>query len=61
MEGGTRDSAVGLATGYRLHDREVGDRVPEGAGFFPSPRCPDSASYSMDTGDSFSGGKATGA
>jgi hypothetical protein len=61
MERGTRDSEFGLATGYGLHDREVGDRVPEGVGFLPCPLCPDSSSYSMDTGDSFSGGRATGA
>jgi hypothetical protein len=27
---GSRDSVVGIATGYGLDDREVGDRVPVG-------------------------------
>jgi hypothetical protein len=37
---GSRDSAVGIATGYRLDDRGVGVRVPVGATLFPSPRRP---------------------
>jgi hypothetical protein len=41
MERGIWDSAVDIATGYGLHDRVVGVRVPEGAGFFSSPRRPD--------------------
>jgi hypothetical protein len=34
---GSRDSAVGIATGYGLDSREVGVRVPVGARFFRSP------------------------
>jgi hypothetical protein len=37
----SRDSAVGIATGYGLNDREVGVRVPVGSKFFTSPYCPD--------------------
>jgi hypothetical protein len=37
----SRDSAVGIATGYGLDDREVGVRVPVGTSMFPSPRRPD--------------------
>jgi hypothetical protein len=37
----SRDSSVGIATGYGLDDRGVGVRVPVGARFFSSPRCPD--------------------
>jgi hypothetical protein len=36
-----RDSSVGIATGYRLDDREVGVRVPVGSRIFFSPRRPD--------------------
>jgi hypothetical protein len=38
-----RDSAVGIATGYRLHDRGggVGVRVPLGLRIFSSPRRPE--------------------
>jgi hypothetical protein len=35
------DSVVGIATGYGLDDREVGDRVPVGSRIFSSPRRPD--------------------
>jgi hypothetical protein len=58
----SRDSAVGIATGYGLDDRGVGDRVPvgslhhvvqTGSGAHP-------ASYTMGTGDSFSGVKRPG-
>jgi hypothetical protein len=38
---GSRDSAVGIATGYGLDDRGVGIRVPVGSRIFSSPRCPD--------------------
>jgi hypothetical protein len=31
---GSRDSAVGIATGYELDDRGVGDRVPVGPNIF---------------------------
>jgi hypothetical protein len=37
----SRDSSVGIATGYGLDDREVGVRVPVGSGTFSSPRRPD--------------------
>jgi hypothetical protein len=36
-----RDSAVGIATGYGLDDREVGVRVPVVSNIFSSPRHPD--------------------
>jgi hypothetical protein len=61
---GNRDSVVGVETGYRLEDREVGVRVPLGSRIFSSPRRPDSgvhpASYPTGTGGSFPGGKAVG-
>jgi hypothetical protein len=41
IPGKSRDSEVGIATGYGLDDREVGVRVPVGSGVFSSPRCPD--------------------
>jgi hypothetical protein len=37
----SRDSVVGIETGYRLDDREVGVRVPVGSRIFYSPRRPD--------------------
>jgi hypothetical protein len=37
----SRDSAVGIATGYELDDRGVGVRVPVGARIFTSPCRPD--------------------
>jgi hypothetical protein len=37
----SRDSAVGIATGYRLDDRGVGVRVPVWSRIFSSPRHPD--------------------
>jgi hypothetical protein len=37
----SRDSAVGIATGYGLDDRGVGVRVPVGSRIFSSPRRPD--------------------
>jgi hypothetical protein len=61
----SRDSSVGIATGYELQDGGVGVRVPvglefsllhvvqTGSGVHPT-------SYSMGTGDSFLGGKAAG-
>jgi hypothetical protein len=60
---GSRNSSVGIATGYGLDDREVGIRVPvwskcsllrsvqTGSGAHP-------ASYPMGTGGSSPGGKA---
>jgi hypothetical protein len=37
----SRDSAVGIATGYGLDERGVGVRVPVGARIFTSPCRPD--------------------
>jgi hypothetical protein len=37
----SRDGVVGIATGYRLDDREVGVRVPVGSKIFSSPRRPE--------------------
>jgi hypothetical protein len=61
----SRDSVVGIETGYGLDDLGVGVRVPgqefsflhvvqTGSGAHP-------ASYPMGTGDSLPGGKAAGA
>jgi hypothetical protein len=38
---GSRDSAVGIVTGYGLHDRGVRVRVPVASSIFFSPRCLD--------------------
>jgi hypothetical protein len=38
---GSRDSAVGIATGYGIDGREVGVRVPVESRIFSSPRRPD--------------------
>jgi hypothetical protein len=38
---GTRDSVLGIATGYALNERGVGVRVPVGSRIFSSPRRPD--------------------
>jgi hypothetical protein len=59
----SRDSSVGIATGYGLGDREFGVGVPVGSRMFSSPRFPDRlwgppASYPMGTGGSFPGSKA---
>jgi hypothetical protein len=37
----SRDSVVGIATGYGLDDRGVGVRVPVGSRIISSPRRPD--------------------
>jgi hypothetical protein len=37
----SRESAVGIATGYGLDDQGVGVRVPLGSRIFSSPRRPD--------------------
>jgi hypothetical protein len=37
----SRDSSVGIATGYGLDDRGVGVRVPVGSSIFSSPHLPD--------------------
>jgi hypothetical protein len=67
MVGRSRDSVVGIATGYELDDQEVRVQVPIGSRIFSSPCCPDrrpgahSASYPMGTRGSFPGGKVAGA
>jgi hypothetical protein len=38
---GSRDSSVGIATGYVLDDRGVGVRVLVGSRIFSSPQSPD--------------------
>jgi hypothetical protein len=38
---GSRESVVGIATGYGLDDRGVGVQVPVGVRIFTSPRRPD--------------------
>jgi hypothetical protein len=55
---GSRDSAVRIATGYGLEDREVGVRVPVGSRIFSGAH---PAFYPMGTGGSFPGDKAAGA
>jgi hypothetical protein len=63
----SRDSVVGIATGYGLDDRGVGVRVPVGVKdflFSTSSRPalgPHPASYPMVTGGTFPGGKEAGA
>jgi hypothetical protein len=61
---GSRDSSVGIVTGYGLDDRGVGVRIPVGSRIFCSPQCPHRLlgppSYSMGIGDYFPGGKAAG-
>jgi hypothetical protein len=65
--GVSRDSVVGIATGYWLDDRGVGVQVPMGSRIFTSPCRPDRLSevhqtlYPMGSGGSFLGGKAAGA
>jgi hypothetical protein len=61
----SRDSSVGIATGYELDGRGVGVRVPVGSRILSSPRRPDRlgvhpTSYPMGTGTYFPGGKAAG-
>jgi hypothetical protein len=62
----SRDSSVGIVTGYGLDDRMIGVPFLAGAGnFFSSPPRTDRlvaypASYPMGTGVSFPGGKASG-
>jgi hypothetical protein len=62
----SRDSPVGVATGYGLDDRGVEIRVPVETRIFSPPNRPDwlwgpPTSYVMGTGGSFLGGKAAGA
>jgi hypothetical protein len=40
-ENRSRDSVVGIATGYGLDDRGVGSWIPVGSRIFSSPRRPD--------------------
>jgi hypothetical protein len=62
----SRDSSVGIETGFGLDDRTIGVRFPAGAGYFSllhhvqtgSGARP--ASYPVDTGVSLPGGRATG-
>jgi hypothetical protein len=59
----SRDSAVGIATGYGLDDWEVGFRVPVGSRIFTSLCCPDrlwGPPNTMGTGGSFPGAKRPG-
>jgi hypothetical protein len=63
---GSRDSAVGIATGYGLDDRGIEVEVPVGSRIFSSTRRPDrfwgpSNLLSGRYGGSFPGGKAAGA
>jgi hypothetical protein len=63
---GSRDSAVGIATGYGLDERGVGVRVPVGSRIFSSPRRPDRLwvppnLVSSGYRGSVPGGKAAGA
>jgi hypothetical protein len=54
----SRDSVVGIATGYGLDDREVGVRVAIGFRIFSSPCRLDRL---WGIGGAFAGGKAAGA
>jgi hypothetical protein len=62
----SRDSVVGIATGYRLDGQRVGVRVQTEIRFFSSPSRPDRfwahpASYPVGIMGSFPEGKAAGA
>jgi hypothetical protein len=54
----SRDSVVGIATGYGLADRRVGVRVPVGSKIFSSPRRPDRLWGPMGIGSFSLGDKA---
>jgi hypothetical protein len=63
----SRDSSVGIATGYGLDDRMIGVRFPAGVGNSSLRHRVQTGSgarpaiYPMSTRGSFSGGKAAGA
>jgi hypothetical protein len=63
----SRDSSVGIATGYGLDDRTIGVRFPVGAGNcslrhrVQTGSGAHPASYPMGIGNSFTGSKAAGA
>jgi hypothetical protein len=58
----SRDSAVGIATGYGLNDRGVGVRVSVGSRIFSSQRLDRLCGpHPMGTGGPFPGSKAAGA
>jgi hypothetical protein len=62
----SRDSAVGIATGYRLDDQGVRVRVPVGSRIFSYHVVQTGSgvrptSNAVGTGDSFPGNKAAGA
>jgi hypothetical protein len=61
----SRDSVVGIATGYGLDDRGVGVRVPVGSRIFSTSSRPTlgstQTSYSMGTGGFSPADKAAGA
>jgi hypothetical protein len=64
-ERGSRDSVVGIATGYGLDDRGVGVRVPVGSRIFflyvvQTGSGVHPTSYPMGTGGSFPWDKAAG-
>jgi hypothetical protein len=66
VPGRSRGTSVGIATGYGVDDQGVGVRVRMGREFsilhaVQTGSGVDPASYPMDTGDSFPGGKAAGA
>jgi hypothetical protein len=63
----SRDSSVGIAAGYGLHDWMIGVRFPAASGNFSLHHLVQTgsrahlASYPMGTWGSFPGDKATGA
>jgi hypothetical protein len=65
LVGMSRDSALGIGTGYRLEDQEVGVQVPVGSRIFSSPNIQTGSgvhptSYPMGTGGSIPGVKRPG-
>jgi hypothetical protein len=56
MQKGSRESAVGIATGYGMDGRRVGVRVPVGTRLFSPLNV-----VQTGTGDYLPGGKAAGA